>query len=75
MNNPTFTPSLLNRWGKYANPNWKEPEDAPPDNKWSGICHLFVTNGMIHYCGDCTHEYSGKQNVPMKDMDEVSTTP
>ena len=25
-----------------------------------GRCHLFVTDGKIHYCGDCTHELAGK---------------
>ena len=76
LHNPTFTPSLLNRWGKEADPNWEEPESEPdhgiygaPKGGWSGRCHLFVTNGMIHYCGDCTHEYNGKQNVPMIEYD------
>lgn len=70
MDKPTFTPSLLNRWGKYADPKWVEPEDQHPDKpgSWSGICHLFVTNGVINYCGDCTHSYAGKQNVPMKEI-------
>lgn len=47
LENPTFTPSLLNTWNE-------------------GRCHLYVTNGVINYCNDCTHEYNGKQNVPMK---------
>lgn len=70
LNNPTFTPSLLNTWGKQADPNFIEPEGERPDKTgWSGRCHLFVTNGVINYCGDSTHELSGKQNVPMKDWD------
>lgn len=67
LKNPTFMPSLLNRWGKHADPNWQEPEDAGPDNNWSGTCHLFVTNGEINYCGDCTHELNGAQHIPMKE--------
>lgn len=23
-------------------------------------CHLFVTDGQIHYCGDCDHALAGK---------------
>lgn len=74
MNNPTFSPSLLNRWGKQADPNWQEPTDDagnPLPGNWSGRCHLFVQNGVINYCGDCTHSYNGKAGVAMKDMDAI----
>ena len=30
------------------------------------LCHLFVTDGIIEFCGDCTHELKG-QKVPMVD--------
>lgn len=71
VNAPTFGPSLLNRWGKQADPHWKEPtEIEAPVNGWSGRCHLFVKDGLINYCNDCTHSYNGKKNVPMKDIDE-----
>lgn len=63
IENPTFTPSLLNRWGKHADPNYIE---SGFENE-SGICHLFVTNGMIEYCGDCTHELSG-QTIPLPEI-------
>lgn len=68
LNKPTFSPSLLNRWGKQADPNWQEPGGAAPDNQWSGRCHLLVQDGVINYCGDCTHDYNGKQAVEMKDI-------
>lgn len=71
VNKPTFTPSLLNRWGKEADPNWQEPEGEPFSNSWSGRCHLFVTNGVINYCNDCTHPLSGKQGVEMKEYDKL----
>jgi hypothetical protein len=68
---PSFTPSLLNRWGIHADPNWKPPEnDFGKDYgkmPYSGICHLFVTGGVINFCGDCSHEMSGMQNVPMRE--------
>jgi hypothetical protein len=72
--NPSFTPSLLNRWGVHADPDWKPPEnDFGKDYgkmPYSGICHLFVTGGVINYCGDCTHEMSGMQNVAMREYTE-----
>lgn len=68
LNSPTFTPSLLNTWGKEADPNWEVPDEPGPGIGWSGRCHLFVTNGRIDYCGDCTHPYNGRQGVEMKDI-------
>ena len=47
MSNPSFTPSLLNR--TYDN-----------EGNIKTSCHLFVTDGKIQYCSDCTHEFSSK---------------
>lgn len=55
LNNPSFTPSLLNLTGSFAEPTFKDPPELPPTR-----CHLFVTNGKIIYCGDCTHDLNGK---------------
>lgn len=33
-------------------------------------CHLFVTDGQIHFCGDCRHDLSGKI-VPLEPMPDV----
>lgn len=30
-------------------------------------CHLFLTDGVIHFCGDCPHPLAGK-SVPMEDI-------
>lgn len=68
LDKPTFQPSLLNRWGKEAMPDWIEPNEQPGELPWSGRCHLFVVDGVINFCGDCTHPYSGKQGVPMEDI-------
>lgn len=70
LNNPTFNPSLLNTTGTYADPNWKGPDNEKDYTKppYSTRCHLFVQNGVINYCGDCTHEYNGKQNVQMREI-------
>lgn len=64
MDRPTFEPSLLNTWGKYAKPDFVEDPDFPNS---SGRCHLFVRNGIIEYCGDCTHELNG-QGVEMVEL-------
>lgn len=48
---PTFTPSVLVTWG--GQPNW--------------CCHSFVTNGMIQFLGDCTHELKN-QTVALPDL-------
>ena len=68
VNKPTFTPSLLNRWGKDADPNWQEPEGTSPSWGWSGTCHLYVTDGKIIYLGDCTHHLAG-QTIEMEDIE------
>ncbi len=47
MDNPSFTPSLLNR--KFDQ-----------EGKVISTCHLFVTDGKIQYCGDSSHELSGQ---------------
>jgi len=54
VNNPTFRASLLN---------------TVDDSKGKPLrCHLFVTNGKIEYCKDCTHHLAGK-TVEMEDID------
>lgn len=53
---PTFSPSMKVSWGKYV--------DLKHDE--GGICHYFLTAGVINYCGDSTHEMAGK-SVPLPD--------
>lgn len=50
MEKPTFSPSLLNY----------NPRDK------SYRCHLFVRDGRIEFCGDCSHSLAGK-TVEMED--------
>jgi len=52
VENPTIRTSLL------VNPN-REPGRP--------VCHTFITNGMIQFLGDCTHELAG-QTVEMEDI-------
>jgi Family of unknown function (DUF6527) len=56
MDKPTFTPSLKNTL--YHQNGNKRVEKA---------CHLFVTDGYIIFCDDCSHEFAG-QRVEMKDL-------
>lgn len=53
LENPSFTPSLLNR-------KIEKNEQTGVYNKETSRCHLFVTDGKIIYCGDCTHELKGQ---------------
>jgi hypothetical protein len=77
---PTFQPSLLVRSGHYLygsehipgkvagqDPCWctwnrDHPGDPAPFK--CTVCHTFVTDGMIQFLGDCTHELAG-QTVEM----------
>jgi len=47
MVRPTFSPSVLVRW---------EFRDRKPNK----VCHFFVVDGEVRFCGDCTHEHAGK---------------
>ena len=52
---PTFTPSILvNR--NRANPT-------------AHVCHSFITNGMIRFLNDCTHELAGKE-MPLPEFED-----
>ncbi len=35
---------------------------APPSNY---CCHYFITNGMFHFCGDCSHGLSNQVVAPL----------
>ena len=45
---PTTSPSIMNRWRS------DEPGIKPQ------VCHYFIRDGQIQYCGDCTHDLAGK---------------
>ena len=56
--NPSFVPSVLLTESKAADGHTIMPR-----------CHLYVTDGKLHYLSDCGHELAG-QVVPMTDLDE-----
>ena len=55
IESPTFTPSVRINWGGML-----------VDGK-EKICHYFITDGKIIYCGDSTHDLAGK-TVALEDM-------
>ena len=58
---PTFTPSVLVRGTQRITDDERarilagEMIDSRPL-----VCHSFVTDGRIHFLGDCTHELAGQ---------------
>jgi hypothetical protein len=58
VDQPSCTPSMNISWGPY-----KDDEIDIP----LGRCHYFLTNGMIKFCSDSTHELAGK-DVPLPDL-------
>lgn len=45
------------------------------DPRFRYVCHLFVTDGKIIYCSDCTHEYAGKSidlpDIPISNPQDI----
>lgn len=75
---PTFTPSVLLRNGHYASThkpggrcwcdyNREHPDDE--DRMICVVCHTFITDGMVQFLGDCTHQFAG-QTLPLPDLPE-----
>jgi hypothetical protein len=69
---PTFGGSMLVRHTKLL----PEAEvmidrgESPPNGVYPHVdivCHSFVTDGMIKFLDDCTHELKGK-TVPLPDL-------
>jgi hypothetical protein len=73
IDNPTFSPS-------FKQEGFKVVRDA--EGRWTGdwqrdaagncipiICHYHIQNGQLMYCGDCSHELSGK-TIPLPDLPE-----
>jgi hypothetical protein len=52
---PTFTPSFLHTFNR------------PPEEDGPEICHYILTDGVLNFCGDCTHSLAGR-SVPLPDL-------
>lgn len=63
MERPTFSPSLL-----VFTPEWTDTETGKKHPRET-VCHLFLTDGVLRYCGDSPHELAG-QSVPLPDLPE-----
>lgn len=54
-------------------PNWsfngdmERPTFTPSLFYPDRICHLFLTDGVIHFLGDCSHKLAG-QTVPLEPL-------
>jgi hypothetical protein len=75
VNCPTFSPSFKHE-GKqrvFVNGQWTGAwiRDAGGTPK-SFVCHYILTDGILNYCNDCTHELAG-QSVPLPELPEGLT--
>lgn len=51
VDKPTFTPSLLVKWGQGR---------FDPGGPKEHVCHSFITDGTVQFLGDCTHELANQ---------------
>jgi hypothetical protein len=55
---PTFGPSIrVFKHGYTRTDGTVVPEQT--------LCHYFIQNGVINFCGDCQHKLNGQQGVPL----------
>lgn len=71
LNKPTFSPSFLTKGlqleldaGGNWTGEWKRDAQGKPIPY---TCHYILTNGILNFCGDCTHSMSGK-SVPLPEL-------
>lgn len=69
VDKPTFSPSILMKTGKHADPQFDDE-----GYKISEICHSFVRDGWITFLDDCTHGLKG-QTVELFDINEEHDKP
>jgi len=67
---PSFTPSILVTGTFMLNEEeFAKIEAGVEFERRPLICHSFVTNGMVQYLSDCTHELAG-QTVTISNLDD-----
>lgn len=70
---PTFTPSFKHEGLKTvrdSNGVWLgEWERDSQGNTIKEVCHYILTDGILNFCGDCTHSMAG-QSVPLAALPE-----
>lgn len=63
-----------NRWvfnGNMEKPTFRESYLASStygENNEKRVCHSYVTDGFVEYCGDCTHDLKGQRH-PLIDFE------
>lgn len=70
LDKPTFKPSLKVTHQTHVPPvtpeNLAEYKSKPwPQTVKEDVCHSVITNGIIRFQGDCTHELRGK-SMPLE---------
>jgi hypothetical protein len=67
---PTFTPSFKHSGiktvqvdGKWTGEWHRDAQGKPLDF----VCHYILTDGVLHFCGDCSHAMAGQQ-VPLPEL-------
>jgi len=72
IQSPTFTPSFKHSGVKRKFVNGEWTGEWLYDNNGDPvpyICHYVLTNGILSFCGDCTHSLSGK-SVPLPKLSD-----
>ena len=73
LESPTFSPSFKHNGLKLvydATGSWTgEWERDAAGNTIPFTCHYILTNGVLNYCGDCTHSLK-RQSIPLPDLPE-----
>jgi hypothetical protein len=57
---PTLNPSVKHNWGSPGSA-------SAADGAQQRICHYFITEGRIEFCGDSTHSLAG-QTLPLVNL-------
>lgn len=74
---PTVSPSVkitgkqcVNVDGQWTG-EWVLGDDGKAKD---ACCHYVLTNGILNFCGDCTHKFNG-QSVPLPDLPDFAKDP
>jgi len=72
LEKPTFTPSFKHTGVKTVHVNGKWTGEFVKDENGKPVpqcCHYILTDGVLNYCGDCTHSLAGK-SIPIPPLPE-----
>jgi hypothetical protein len=70
LESPTFTPSFKHEGVKIEVIEGRWTGEWIRDAQGNTIpvcCHYILTNGILNFCGDCTHAFAN-QTVPLPDL-------